>query len=161
MDPWLATVRGRLGAEGFTLLDNVAADGRTFPLVARRSGFELTKFGFAENFFIFGEFDRLDTGTLRDFSASAFRCAKQHKAIPLPCGLFEGVFCYSVAIGKSVDEAALAAVRSETPPKHWAAAEIPVVYDSSRGALAYFEKTPMWGGAYFAGFRKKIQKMLG
>jgi hypothetical protein len=161
MDSWLNTVRSRLAAAGFVILDDVAFEGRTFPVVARRTRFELTKFGFSENFFIFAEFDRLTTETLRAFSADAFRCALKRGVIPLPRGLFESVWCYSIAVAKAVSEPTLESVQSDTPPKHWASAEIPVVYDLAQGRLFYFEKTPFWGAAYYAGFRKQIQRLLG
>jgi hypothetical protein len=161
MANWLNTVRNRLAAAGFVILDNVAFEARKFPVVARRTRFELTKFGFAETFFIFQEFDCLTTESLRMFSSDAFRCAEKSRVIPLPCGLFEGFWCYSVAIAKAVDEPTVASVRSDAPPKHWASAEIPVVRDLTRGKLFYFEKTPLWGAAYYAGFRKQIQRFLG
>jgi hypothetical protein len=40
-------------------------------------------------------------------------------------------------------------------------AEIPVVYDQTLGKLSYFEKTPVWGFAYYRGFRLKIRRLLG
>jgi hypothetical protein len=51
-------------------------------------------------------------------------------------------------------------VREEAPPKHWAANEIPVVYDAATNRLHYFEKTPVWGAAYYKGFRKLIVELL-
>lgn len=66
-----------------------------------------------------------------------------------------------MAIARAVDERTLASVRSDAPPKHWASAEIPVVYDQGQGNLSYFEKTPVWGSAYYAGFRTEIQRLLG
>ena len=47
-----------------------------------------------------------------------------------------------------------------TPPKHWASNEIPVVFDLADGNLCYLEKTPVWGAAYFAGFRREIENNL-
>jgi hypothetical protein len=161
MNSWLGIVRNRLAGAGFVILENVRFDGRSFPVVARRSRFELTKFGFSENFFIFEEFDDPTTKELRAFSADAYRYAKKHRAIWLPCGLFESVWSYAVAITREVNAPILASVRTETPPKHWASAEIPVVYVETEGTLAYFEKTPLWGAAYYAGFRKQIQRLLG
>jgi hypothetical protein len=160
MDTWLSSVRGRLAADGFVILEDVAFEGQTYAVVARRTRFEITKFGFSESFFIFGEFDRLTTETFRAFSAAAYRCAKAHGVIWLPCGFFESVWCYAVAIAREVDEATLESVGSDTPPRHWASAEIPVIYDKSQGRLAYFEKTPLWGSAYYAGFRSEIQRLL-
>jgi hypothetical protein len=161
MDHWLSSARKRLAVAGFVVLDDVPYDGGTFSVVARRSRFELTKFGFSESFFIFREFDRLTTAEIRAFSADAYLCAKKYKKIPLPCGLFESVFCYSVAVAKTVEEPTLDSIRSEMPSNHWASAEIPVVYDQARGKLFYFEKTPLWGCAYYAGFREQIDQLLG
>jgi hypothetical protein len=160
MGSWLNAVRSRLAAASFVLLDEVEFEGRKFPLVARRSRFELTKFGFSESFFIFAEFDRLTTGALQAFSADAYRCAMHQRVIRLPCGLFESVWCYAVAIADAVGEQTLASVRSDTPPKHWASAEIPAVYDVAQRKLFYFERTPLWGAAYYAGFRKQLQRLL-
>ena len=161
MNHWLSFARKRLEAAGFVILGDLPDLGRTFSLVARQTRFELTKFGFSESFFIFGEFDRLTTAGVRAFSADAYLCAKKHKTIPLPCGLFESVWCYAVAVAKTVDEPTLDSIRSETPPMHWASAEIPVVYDQALSKLFYLEKTPIWGSAYYAGFRNQIDKLLG
>ncbi|HMF12383.1 MAG TPA: hypothetical protein VKE94_08755 [Gemmataceae bacterium] len=160
MAAWLKAARENLLTAGFVIFDEVAENGMSFPIVARRSRFEVTKFGFSETFFVFGQFDELGTPEVREFSALAYQYAKQHKRIPLPCGLFESVWCYAVAVAKSVDERTLDSIRSETPPKHWASAEIPVIYDQSRRKLFYFEKTPLWGSAYYAGFRKQIRSLL-
>jgi len=106
-------------------------------------------------------FSTFNTDVMRPFSADAFRCAKQHKKIPLPCGLFEGVCCFAIAVTQAVDEATQQSVRNEKPPEHWAAGEIPVVYDQVQGKLYYFERTPLWGAAYYAGFRGQIEQFLG
>ena len=161
MNTWLTEARNRLVAAGFVILDDVSSNGRIFKTVARRSRFELTKFGFSETFFVFAEFSTLGAGVMRRFSADAFRCAKQYKKIPLPCGLFEGVWCFAVAITQAVDQATQRSVRNEAPPKHWAAGEIPVVYDQVQRRLHYFERTPLWGAAYYAGFRRQIEEFLG
>ncbi len=157
---FLGQARQRLTAAGYALNENTPFEGRTFSLAARHSGFELTKFGFSEKFFVFQEFDRLDQRTLRDFSAAAFRYTIASMRIPLPRGFFNSAWCYAVAVARSVDPAALTSVQNDAPTKHWASAEIPVVFDASQNRLFYFEKTPLWGAAYYAGFRKTIQRML-
>jgi hypothetical protein len=161
LDNWLAITRDRLASVGFVLSDDVPFDGKTFPLVGRQTRFELTKFGFSESFFVFAEFDCLTRDILRQFSADAFRFSKKQRVIPLPCGLGEMLWCYAVAITKAVDEPTLISVRSDTPPRHWASAEIPVIYDQTQRKLFYFERTPIWGAAYYQGFRNKIRSSLG
>jgi hypothetical protein len=159
-DAWLLGVRRRLLSADFVVSDDLSFGGTTFKMVARRSRFELTKFGFSETFFVFAEFDSLNTLALRTFSSKAFHCAKEIRKIGLPCGLFEGVFCYAVAIARLVDYATVNALQNECPPKHWAAAEIPVVYDLIGKKPYKFEKTPIWGAAYYKGFRTMIEQFL-
>jgi hypothetical protein len=161
MNDWLENVRGRFSSASFVLSEDVHFGEAKFKMIARRSRFELTKFGFSETFFIFAEFDSLNIPTLREFSSKAFQCAKKIRKIGLPCGLFESVWCYAVAIAPVVDDATCNAVGNESPPKHWAAAEIPVIYDSTRKKLCYFEKTPIWGAAYYKAFRATIERFLG
>ena len=123
--------------------------------------FQLAKFGNVKTFFVFGVLPTADANSIRTSSARAFRCAKASKSFPLPCGLFETVISYAVVMIDRLDDHTAAAIRTETPTKHYAACEIPVVYDRSRGALCYFEKTPLWGAAYYRGFRKQIERFLG
>jgi hypothetical protein len=157
---YLSKVIQRLVSAGFSCQENVAHDGSLYRCVARRSRFELTKAGFAETFFLFAELPSLSVDSLRRFSANCFAYAKKTKKIPLPCGLFESVFCFPVAIVDGVDAAVAESVRAKAPPKHWASFEMPVVYDLRSNALHYFEKTPAWGAAYYASTRKTIQELL-
>lgn len=160
MDPfarkehWLQTVVQKLTASGFQLLPS------PFKVVARRSRFELSKFGNSETFFTFAEFEYLDMNWMRKFSADAFTFAVQSKASSLPCGLFESVWSFAVAIAYQVDEAAIQRLRVEDPPSHWSAAEMRIIYDVTRHQITFFEQTPMWAGAYYRGLRKQIQTYL-
>jgi hypothetical protein len=158
---YLTSAIQRLRAEEFNCSENVAYGDHVFSWVARRTRFELTKSGFSETFFVFAELPSVDTSSLRQFSAKCLRCAKKMRIIPLPCGLFESVWCFSVALVDGIDADTSEVVRNETPPRHWASAEIPVVYDLKSRILYYFEKTPIWGAAYYARFRKTIREMLG
>ena len=153
---WLQTALQRLTSDGFTIRpDNL------FKIVAHRSRFELSKFGNSETFFIFHEFDGTDINLIRRFSNDAFNHATQLKTSSLPCGFFESVWCFAVAISHYVDDMTAQIIRTEAPPKHWSAGELRVCYDAPRHGLYYFEQTPAWGAAYYAGFRKQIQRYLG
>jgi hypothetical protein len=157
---YLSRVTQRLVNAGFTCEENVTHNGSLYRCVARRSRFELTKAGFAETFVLLAELPSLSVDSLRQFSAGCFKYAKRTRKIPLPCGLFESVFCFPVAIVDGVDEAVAQSVRAKGPPKHWASFEMPVVYDLRSNVLHYFEKTPAWGAAYYASSRKTIQELL-
>ena len=151
----------RLSQDGFAISYNVELAGQKYQAVAHRSRFELTKFGNSETFFVFGELERPDVGAVRGFSSQAFHYAKLAKTFSLPCGLFEAIACFAVCSAKTLDEGTAENVRSTAPTKHWAAFEIPVLYDSGNDKLLYFEKTPLWGAAYYRGFRDQIRKYLG
>lgn len=155
-DYWLQTALQRLTADGFAIRNQ-----NYFKVVAHRSRFELSKFGNSETFFVFADFDYLDINLMRRFSADVFNYAMQTKVNSLPCGIFESVWSFAVAMARNVDDATIRAIETETPPSHWSAGEIRVTYDAPRHQLYYFKQTPLWGAAYYAGFRKQILKYLG
>jgi hypothetical protein len=155
-DDFLRHAQTRLDGAGFSWTDG--AEG--FRAVATRSSLQLTKFGFWETFFVFREFERLDRGSMQAFVRDAVQYAFANRSVKLPRGLFAGVATFGVALAETADDEAIRAVRSETPPKHWAANEIPVVYDRGARRIHYFEKTPVWGAAYFKGFRRQIEELL-
>ena len=159
-ETWLRTVVQGLSSDGFSVSHNVSFAGQEFMAVAHRSRFEVTKFGNSETFFVFREFQTCETNSVRRFSSLAFKYAKKSKSFPLPCGLLESVFCFAVCIVETLDESTADSVRNVMPPKHWAAMEIPIVYDHSQGKLCFFEKTPVWGALYYKGFRNQIKKYL-
>jgi hypothetical protein len=155
-DTYLRQVRARLEGAGYSWTDGAGG----FLAVATRSSFQLTKFGFWETFFVFREHGQLDRASMQRFMREAVAHAFASRSVSLPRGVFAGVATFGIALAQSVDPTLVQAVRSETPPKHWAANEIPVVYDRGTSQLHYFEKTPVWGAAYFKGFRKQIEQFL-
>jgi hypothetical protein len=161
VDPWLSSVVQRLEAERYTVYEGGEEGAGDFALVARRSRFELSKFGYSETFFVFDRFNSILAKRMREFSADAFAHALRTRTCPLPCGLFEFVACFAVALADQAEAAAVKMVRQETPPRHWAAVEFPVIFEQRQQKLHYLEKTPLWGSAYYRGFRKTVNRLLG
>lgn len=155
-EAYLAKVKGRLDATGYTWIENAPG----FRAVATKKSFQPTKFGMWEDFFVFREYPHVDLATLGAFMRDAVAYTFANRRVSLPRGLGAGLTTYGVSLAGSVDVGTVQAVRNETPPKHWAANEIPVVYDAAANHLYYFEKTPMWGAAYYKGFRKQIAALL-
>jgi hypothetical protein len=160
LNDWLQRVQARLSADGYQFLPNPASYTEQFQLAARRSRFQLSKFGNYETFFVFSNLGVPDIGRMSAFSTAAFDYAKRSKKSGLPCGLFEAVACFCVAIVGAAPQDLVYSIRGNTPAKHWSAFEIPVLFDASQGQLHYLEKTPAWGAAYWRGFRKEIEKYL-
>jgi hypothetical protein len=131
-----------------------------FLFAAQRSRFEITKFGMSETFFVFGNVPVISPESMAAFSDAAYRFAIQSKTVPLPCGFFESVWCFAVAVTAGLHPQAAEWIRATEPPKHWGSGEMRVVFDVTTGQLAYFDRTPVWGAAYYAGFRSQIQRVL-
>ncbi|MCL1913783.1 MAG: hypothetical protein FWG10_07905 [Eubacteriaceae bacterium] len=74
----------------------------------------------------------------------------------LPRGLQNGVVSFNVLASDNVDIDAINYAVSR-PKKHFAAMRMPVIFDLGTGKLAYYEKTPMWGGIYYKYFREYIK----
>lgn len=157
---WMQHVSQKLAASGFAPLAPQIYQPQGYKYVVRRSRFEISKFGNAEYFFTFAEIPNLMPQVLQSYSAAAFKFALKNKSFPLPCGLFEAVFCFAVVITENLHPHLAQSIRDTAPIKHWSAFEMPVVFDLANGGLYYFEKTPVWGAAYYAGFRREIQTNL-
>jgi hypothetical protein len=157
---WLQFVSPKLAAGSFAPLAPEIYQPQNFKYAVRRSRFELSKFGMAETFFVFAEIPNLTPSVLLQFSTAAFEFANRNKSVPLPNGFFVALFCYAVAITENLPAETLAFIKDTAPIKHWSAFEMPVAIDLTNGNLAYFEKTPVWGAAYYAGFRREIERNL-
>jgi hypothetical protein len=155
VEAYFAKAKSRLDAAGYEWL---TAPG--FRAVATRKSFQATKFGMWETFFVFRDYPHVDLDTLGAFMRDAVAYTFGNRRVGLPRGLGAGMTTYGVSLGSTVDAATAQSVRNEAPPKHWAATEVPVVYEASTNRLHYFERTPMWGAAYYRGFRKQINELL-
>ena len=158
--PWLQHVSQKLAANGFRPLAPEKYQPMGYKYVAHRSRFEISKFGMAEAFFTFAEIENVHGPTLQAYAGTSFQLGKKNKSAPLPNGFFMSVFCFAVAITEGLDPRLAESIRDTAPVKHWAAFEIPIVFDLSNGQLCYFQKTPLWGAAYYAGFRREIESNL-
>lgn len=158
---FLATARPRLEAAGFEILNDVHHDGRLFDMVAVRKRVEATKFGSSHSFFVFSTLPSIDPVALEEFSTACFKYVDEVHRSGMPRGAGKVVVCFPVAMVPTVDAATSDAVSKRPAGKHWGGMEMPVVVDLGVGKLHYLEKTPMWGAAYYRGFRKMIKELLG
>lgn len=157
---WLQQVSQKLAANSYGSMPPEKYQPQNFKYAAHRSRFEITKFGMAENFFVFAEIPNLSAQVLQQYANAAFNFANQNKKVSLPNGLFVATFCYAVAITAHLDQQFAEYVRNTMPTSHWGAFEFPVIFDLATGNLCYYEKTPLWGAAYYRGFRNEIQMNL-
>ena len=75
----------------------------------------------------------------------------------LPRGFQNGVGSFNVIASEKIDAQAITFATSR-PKKHFAAFEMPIIYNLSNNEIIYYEKTPMWGAIYYKFFRETIEK---
>jgi hypothetical protein len=164
---YLSRVTQRLKADGFVIEEDITYRNQTFDCVAKRTRYEIDKFGFAATSYLFARFSSPDISSLRDFSKISFKYALRAGGIiplaggiRLPRGLYVSVWCYPVAIVDDIDKGTSEAIRSQAPPKHFMAFEMLVVYSLASGTLYYCDITPIQGGLYYGQMRMTINSML-
>lgn len=77
----------------------------------------------------------------------------------LPRGMQSGLAVYPVMLQHPLQPDALAYVK-QIPDKHWAAFELPVLFDPMTGQLEYLDKTPVWGFAMWRGIKATARMAL-
>lgn len=150
----------RLQSSSFKISADVRFRDQSFTYVAKKTAFRSERGGFVGTFFVFAELEDLDLTTLRHYSRKGFGYACRRCRIPLPPGFGRCIECYSVALTRGVAGAVAETMRTTEPPRHWAAAEIPVICDLGTRQLCYFEGTPLWRSLYWDDNRETIMKML-
>lgn len=103
-----------------------------------------------------GYSNKISKSVITSFSKSAIeKSIKEQKG--LPRGFQSGLVSFTLLYSSNIDKDAIEWIQ-QPPPKHFAAFEIPVLYDLKKDKLYYYSKTPIWGLMYYGFFRKFIQK---
>jgi len=157
---FLNRVSQRLASNGFAPMDPHIYQPLGFKWVTRRSGFAISKFGMHDSTFVFCEIPDLDPSKVTGFSNAAFSFANRNKSVSLPNGFFMSVSCFPVAITANANPQLMQSVKAVAPTKHFGGFEMPIVFDTTTRSLAFYEGTPLWGAAYFSGFRKVVTNNL-
>jgi hypothetical protein len=159
-DQWMTYVAQKLSANGFKPMSPELYRPQGYKYAAQRSRFEITKFGMVDTVFTFAEIPDLTPNAMNQFSAASFAFAGRNKTSALPNGFFMATFCFAVAITANLSQQTADFIMDSMAPAHWAANEMRVAFDLASGHLFYYQKTPMWGAAYYAGMRREIERNL-
>ena len=93
---------------------------------------------------------------IESFSKMSFQFAKA--ASPGLGGFFESsAVSFSLLVSSDVDEEAKDFAQRR-PEKHFAAGQMPVIYDLKENELYFYRKTPMWGAMHYKSYRNFIEK---
>ncbi len=136
---------------GFTELNVNEAAGAD--KVYLRSRVEAAKFGKLDFYICAKYIPGITPESLTDFSSKMFTLANRHRSgMPLGFGAMLQVF--PLIITENVSNGAADFLKGRYCPKHFAASEFPSIIDINTGYLYYYGTTPIWGYAYYSGYRR-------
>lgn len=110
-------------------------------------------------FIIVGEAGAIDKPLIETFSKTAYEYAlKNNKGWKR--GFQSGIGSINILRSSSIDAEAIKYCE-KSPPKHWSAFEVPVVYNTADKTKYRYKSTPNWGRLYYPYFSKLIDQTTG
>jgi hypothetical protein len=150
----------RLAQRGFSVRRRIGWRGYSFDLVASTSKYEISKFGKMTRFIIASAIESANPGIVEAFSARATEFALENRGSLLPRGLGGSLLSIPVAVSQDFSEKVKGWITQTLAKKHWAAFEFPVLLSTKNGEIFYCTRTPMWGWAYYRGFRNFVEEQI-
>jgi hypothetical protein len=157
---YLSGVIERLKQKGFNIKKDIEYNNHIIEYAAKKTKFEIERFGLISTFFLFSRIIDPDIFTLRKFSSRSYEYARKGSIKFLPRGLFYGFLCIPVAIVESINPVTAELIKNMEPPRHFAASEKLVVFSLKSQTLTYCESTFAYGSIYFELDRKIINENL-
>ena len=109
-------------------------------------------------FIIVGEAPSVNRPQMEAFSNAAFEYSlKNNKGWRR--GLQSGVTSLCILKSASIDPGAIQFCE-KSPPKHWSAFEVPVLYNTIDKTKYRYKSTPNWGRLYYPYFSKLIEQTV-
>lgn len=102
--------------------------------------------------------ERITPEVIEGFLNTSFDYAKENYS-GWPRGLQSGLGVIVVLISKNIHEDAIEYCQESKSGKKWAGFSVPVVIDSSKDAVYYFNKNPVWGRIYYPYFKDIIDEL--
>lgn len=119
----------------------------------KRSRFEAAKFGKADAYCCVKYASGNATGAeLQAYSTKMFDMCYKHRT-GAPLGFGANLVVYPMLIVDNISRE-LAEFIKHYCPKHFGGAEFPSVLDFSTQYVYFYEQTPVWGYAYYSGYRR-------
>lgn len=155
LNNYFSGVKAKFEQDGFTLQkDHISS----FEVdIAKNKRFELAWLATQMNFFAaMTSSDHVTKESIEEFSKNCLDYAiKNNKG--LPRGMQSGISSFALLVSSNVDEEAKKFAQKR-PKKHFAAMEMPIIFDMSENKFYYYRKNPIWGFIYYKTFREFIEK---
>jgi len=156
----LEKLEQRLRTNGFEIKRKISLPPYQLDLLAAKSSWELSKFGKMTRIVLVTSMDKVNTETVRDFSSASTKYALDNRESLLPRGLGGSLLSVPVIVSEDFEEEVKKWMENTLAEKHWAAFEFPVIISLKDKKIYYCKKTPIWGAAYYGGFREFVETQL-
>ena len=157
---FLTRFEQQLTSKEYSLKRNISILPYQIDLIASKSSFEASKFGKMTRTISFTSMENVNTETIQEFSKYATKYALDNRDSLLPRGLGGSLLSIPVIISRDFDIELRQWMEKNLVKKHWAAFEFPVLISLKDQEIYYCKKTPIWGAAYYSGFRKFVETNL-
>ncbi|MCI0448955.1 MAG: hypothetical protein L0Y79_04100 [Chlorobi bacterium] len=144
LDQWLKYY----GFEELTVNPEAGADK-----VYKRSRVEAAKFGKVDFYIAVKHIPNASSERVREYSSKMHSLAMRHRIGP-PLGFGAMLQVFPLIITENITAEPANFIKSSYCPKHFGAAEFPSVVVLNTGYVYYCTSTPLWGYAYYGGFRR-------
>jgi len=160
-DSYFDGLSRRLSADGFATRRAVGLDPYQLDIVAAKSAFEISKFGKMTRFILGASMEStINASTIQDFSSRSTRYALDNRNSLLPRGFGGSMLSVPVIVSEDFSEDLKEWISHTLAEEHWAAFEFPVLVSINTHQIHYCKKTPIWGAAYYRGFKKFVEERL-
>ena len=158
---YLSDLEKSLQNDGYSTKRSITHGGYKIHLWAERGRWEASKFGKMSRSILVTSMKEVKPNAVMDYSAAAFDFALENRGSLMPRGMGGSLFAAPVVVTTKLKPEMKAWIQKTLAKKHWAAMEFPVLVSLNEKGLYYCKKTPMWGAAYYKGFREFIEMQLG
>ncbi len=131
---------------------NVHADAGA-DSVFKRSRVEAIKFGKVDFYICTKNIPDAAPESVQEFSSKMFNLANRHRS-GAPLGFGATIQVFPLIITENITNELANFIKSVYCPKHFAASEFPSVIDLNTGYVYFYQTTPVWGYAYYGGYRR-------
>jgi len=158
---FLKLLERKLAGKGFEIKYNIVISPYQVDLLALKTSFEASKFGKMTRTITVTSLENVDIGTVQSFSMASTRYALDNRGSLLPRGFGGSLFSVPVIVSYDFNIDIKLWMEKTLMEKHWAAFEFPVLISLKDRKIYYCKKTPIWGSAYYRGFRRFVDENLG
>jgi len=157
---FLTTLEQKLTNKGFEIKRNIQILSYQVDWIALKTSLEISKFGQMTRTITVTSMENVDTEAIQNFSMHSTKYALDNRGSLLPRGLGGSLLSVPVIISDDFDMEIKQWMEKTLAEKHWAAFEFPVLISLKDKKIYYCKKTPIWGAAYYRGFRKFVEENL-